>query len=35
VKAGKTAAKFEDKMAGAEECRILTECWKEKKKKHG
>jgi hypothetical protein len=25
-------AKFEDKMDGREKCRILTECWKEKKK---
>ncbi|KAJ3637363.1 hypothetical protein MTP99_000830 [Tenebrio molitor] len=33
VKAGKRAAKFEDKMDGREECRILTECWREKKKK--
>jgi hypothetical protein len=33
VKAGKTSAKFEDKMDGREECRILTECWREKKKK--
>jgi hypothetical protein len=33
VKAGKRAAKFEDKMDGREECRILTECWTEKKKK--
>jgi hypothetical protein len=32
VKAGKRAAKFEDKMDGREECRILTECWREKKK---
>jgi hypothetical protein len=23
---------FEDKMDGREECRILTECWKERKK---
>jgi hypothetical protein len=30
VKAGKRAAKFEDKMDGREECRILTECWREK-----
>jgi hypothetical protein len=29
VKAGKRAAKLEDKMDG---CRILTECWREKKK---
>jgi hypothetical protein len=33
VKGGKRAAKFQDKMVGTEECRILTECWKEKKKK--
>jgi hypothetical protein len=32
VKAGKRAAKFEDIMDGREECRILTECWSEKKK---
>jgi hypothetical protein len=32
VKAGKTVAKFEDKIHGKEECRILTECWKEKKR---
>jgi hypothetical protein len=32
VKAGKRAAKFEDRMDGREECRILTECWREKKK---
>jgi hypothetical protein len=32
VKAGKIAAKFEDKIDGREECRILTECWREKKK---
>jgi hypothetical protein len=32
VKAAKRAAKFEDKMDGREECRILTECWREKKK---
>jgi hypothetical protein len=31
-KAGKRAAKFEDKMDGREECRMLTECWREKKK---
>jgi hypothetical protein len=35
VKARKRAAKLEDKMDGREECRILTECWREKKKKHG
>jgi hypothetical protein len=34
VKAGKRAAKFEDRMDGKEECRTLTECWREKKK-HG
>jgi hypothetical protein len=34
VTAGKRAAKFEDKMDGREECRILTECWRERKK-HG
>jgi hypothetical protein len=32
VKVGKRAAKFEDKMYGRKECRILTECWREKKK---
>jgi hypothetical protein len=32
VKAGKRAAKFEDKMYGREECRILRACWREKKK---
>jgi hypothetical protein len=32
VKARKRAAKFEDKIYGREECRILTECWIEKKK---
>jgi hypothetical protein len=32
VKAGKRAAKFEDTMGGREECRILTECYREKKK---
>jgi hypothetical protein len=32
VKAARRAAKFEDKMDGREECRILTECWREKKK---
>jgi hypothetical protein len=31
VKAGKRETKFEDKMDGREECRILTECWSEKK----
>jgi hypothetical protein len=30
VKAGKRAAKFEDRMGGREECRILTECYREK-----
>jgi hypothetical protein len=34
VKAGKRTAKFEDQMDGREECKILTECWREKKK-HG
>jgi hypothetical protein len=32
VQTGKRAAKFEDKIGKREECRILTECWKEKKK---
>jgi hypothetical protein len=32
VKAGKGAAKFDDKMDQKEECRILKECWKGKKK---
>jgi hypothetical protein len=32
VKAGKRAAKFEDRMDGREECRILPECYREKKK---
>jgi hypothetical protein len=32
VKAGKRAAKFESKMDGREECRILTKYWREKKK---
>jgi hypothetical protein len=32
VKAEKRGAKFEDKMDGREGCRILTECWREKKK---
>jgi hypothetical protein len=32
VKAGKRGAKFEDKMGGREECRILTECCRKKKK---
>ncbi|KAJ3622145.1 hypothetical protein MTP99_002670 [Tenebrio molitor] len=31
MKAGKIAAKFEDKMDGREEYRILTECCREKK----
>jgi hypothetical protein len=31
VKAGKRAAKFEDKMDGREEGKILTKCWREKK----
>jgi hypothetical protein len=34
VNAGKRAAKFEEKMDGREECRILAEYWKEGKK-HG
>jgi hypothetical protein len=34
VKARKRAVKFEEKMDGREECRILTECWREKKN-HG
>jgi hypothetical protein len=32
VKAGKRAAKFDSKMDGRKECRILTECWREKRK---
>jgi hypothetical protein len=32
VKAGKRAAKFEDKIDGREECRTLTESWRENKK---
>jgi hypothetical protein len=32
VKAGKRKAKFEEKMDGREECRVLTECWGERKK---
>jgi hypothetical protein len=32
VKAEKRAGRFEDKMDGREECRILMECWREKKK---
>jgi hypothetical protein len=35
VKAGKRAAKFEEKMDRREEYRILMDCWREKKKKHG
>jgi hypothetical protein len=31
VKAGKRAAKFEDRMGGREEFRILSECYREKK----
>jgi hypothetical protein len=31
VKEGKRAAKFEDKMDVREECRILTQYWREKK----
>ncbi|KAJ3626198.1 hypothetical protein MTP99_016715 [Tenebrio molitor] len=31
VKAGKSG-KVENKMDGRKECRILTECWREKKK---
>jgi hypothetical protein len=31
AKAAKRASKYEDKMDGREECRILTECWREKK----
>jgi hypothetical protein len=30
VNAGKRAARFEDKMNGREECRILTAYWREK-----
>jgi hypothetical protein len=33
VKEEKRTPKFEDKMDGKEECRILTECWKKRKKK--
>ncbi|KAJ3626523.1 hypothetical protein MTP99_017012 [Tenebrio molitor] len=33
VKAGKKAAKFEDRMGEREECRILSEYYREKKKK--
>jgi hypothetical protein len=32
VKAVKRKAKFEEKMDGREECRVLTECWGERKK---
>jgi hypothetical protein len=32
VKVGKRAANLEDKMDGREQFRILTECWREKKK---
>jgi hypothetical protein len=35
VKAEKREAKFEDKMDGRKECRILMECWREKKKNTG
>jgi hypothetical protein len=28
----KESGKFEDKMDGREECRIVMECWREKKK---
>jgi hypothetical protein len=31
VKTGKRATKFEDKMNGREEYRVLMECWREKK----
>jgi hypothetical protein len=31
VKAVKRVTRFEAKMNGREECRILTECWREKK----
>jgi hypothetical protein len=34
-KAGKKEAKFEDRMGGREECRILSECYREKKKECG
>jgi hypothetical protein len=33
VKAGKRMAKFEDKIDEREDCRILTECWREEKRK--
>jgi hypothetical protein len=32
MNAKKRAVKFEDKMDEREDCRILTECWREKKK---
>jgi hypothetical protein len=32
LKAGKRRAKFEDRMGGREECRIMTECYRKKKK---
>jgi hypothetical protein len=32
VKAGKRAAKFENKVEEREECKILKECWRVKKK---
>jgi hypothetical protein len=32
VKAGKRAEKFEDRMGGREECMVLFECYREKKK---
>jgi hypothetical protein len=32
VKAGKRAAKFEERMGEREECRILSECYRGKKK---
>jgi hypothetical protein len=31
LKSEKRGAKFEDKVDGREESRILTECWREKK----
>jgi hypothetical protein len=31
-KAGRRVAKFEDKLDGREDCRILLECWRKKKK---
>jgi hypothetical protein len=33
VKVRKRAATFEDKMDGREECRILTECYRQKKRR--